>query len=98
MLVASSLTAKLPELELSFLNRGISGNRSKDLAARWQEDCIGLKPDWVSVLIGVNDTWRRFDQNDPTTAQEYARNVRDVFSRTVENGMRLIVWSHLSCR
>ena len=71
MLAASWLTALVPGSGLRFLNRGISGNRAKDLRARWQTDCLDLKPNWVSILIGVNDTWRRFDQNDPTTADAY---------------------------
>jgi len=91
MMIASAFTARHPELALSFLNRGISGDRSKDLAARWREDCLDLKPDWVSVLIGINDTWRRYDRNDPTSAQAYAHNVRDIFERTADAGMRLIV-------
>ena len=44
-----------PELDFEFINRGIGGNRLCDLAGRWQEDCIDLQPDVVSVLIGVND-------------------------------------------
>ncbi|WP_334075295.1 SGNH/GDSL hydrolase family protein [Paenibacillus sp. A14] len=41
-----------------FINRGISGNRVSDLYARWNEDAISLKPDVISILIGVNDAWR----------------------------------------
>jgi len=46
---------------LEVLNRGISGDRVADLKARWDEDCIKLKPDVLSVLIGVNDAWRIID-------------------------------------
>ncbi len=57
--------------EIKVLNRGISGNRVRDLEARWQEDCLDIKPDLLSILIGINDTWRRFDSNDETTTQEF---------------------------
>jgi lysophospholipase L1-like esterase len=40
---------------------GISGNTVLDLKARWQTDVFDLKPDWLSVMIGVNDVWRQFD-------------------------------------
>ena len=40
---------------------GIGGNQVRDLKARWQTDVFDRKPDWVSVLIGINDVWRQFD-------------------------------------
>ncbi len=43
--------------EYEFINRGISGNRSIDLLARVKADFIALKPDYMSILIGVNDVW-----------------------------------------
>ena len=53
--VATKLRERYPELKPVILNRGISGNRIWDLGARWQEDAIDLKPDILSILIGVND-------------------------------------------
>lgn len=75
---AQLLTARFPDKELEFLNLGVSGNRTCDLMERWQTDCIGLQPDIVSIMIGVNDTWRAFDQNDPTTADQYEQNYRQI--------------------
>lgn len=43
-----------------FLNRGIIGNRIVDLYARIKCDIINLKPDVMSILIGVNDVWHDF--------------------------------------
>jgi len=67
---------------LSFLNRGISGNRTVDLQMRWDRDCLALKPDWVSIMIGVNDTWRRYDCNDPTSRDLFAESYRDILTQT----------------
>lgn len=53
---AAKLQQRYPERQLVFVNRGISGNRVYDLAARWQSDALELKPDVISLLIGVNDT------------------------------------------
>ena len=39
-----------------FINRGVSGDRVRDLACRWNVDCISLQPDWLSILAGINDT------------------------------------------
>lgn len=52
-------------------NRGISGNRTKDLLARWDKDCIDLQPDLLSLYIGINNTWRRYDKDDPTSADVF---------------------------
>lgn len=60
------------------INRGVSGNRTVDLVSRWQADCLDLKPDILSILIGVNDTWRRYDKNLLTTAQAFEDNYRSL--------------------
>ncbi|MEI6563713.1 MAG: SGNH/GDSL hydrolase family protein [bacterium] len=50
-----------PELEIRVVNMGCSGNTVRDLKSRWQPDVFDLKPDWVSIMIGINDVWRQFD-------------------------------------
>lgn len=55
-LVAVRLTADDPARRLVFGNRGVSGNRIHDLAARWQEETIALRPEILSILVGFNDT------------------------------------------
>lgn len=54
--IASRLGADYPEKHLTFYNRGISGNKVTDLEARWQKDTLDLKPDLLSVLVGINDS------------------------------------------
>jgi lysophospholipase L1-like esterase len=55
-IIAAQYGAHFPERKLTFLNRGISGNKVTDLAARWQRDTLDLKPDVLSILIGINDS------------------------------------------
>ncbi|OGV46667.1 MAG: GDSL family lipase [Lentisphaerae bacterium GWF2_44_16] len=69
--LSAQLGSDYAELDLRFLNLGISGNRAKDLKARWEKDCLSFKPDIVSILIGVNDVWRRYDKNDPTSTADF---------------------------
>jgi lysophospholipase L1-like esterase len=91
-MVAAWHAAAHPECDVTFLNRGVSGNRAKDLRVRWREDCLDLRPDWVSILIGINDTWRRYDSNDPTSIVDYAAAYRDILERTRDTlGARLIL-------
>ena len=73
---------KYPEKKVTFLNRGISGNRSEDLVERWEEDSIDLKPDILSILIGINDTWRKFDSNDETKIEDFEANYRKILEET----------------
>ena len=47
--------AAFPQAQLDFINRGVSGNTVLDLEKRWQKDTLDLKPDILSILIGVND-------------------------------------------
>ena len=59
--VGALLGCMYPEMDIRVKNVGISGNQVRDLDARWQTDVLDQKPDWVSVLIGINDVWRQFD-------------------------------------
>jgi acyl-CoA thioesterase I len=81
--IASSwLSAMHPELGLTFINKGISGDRVASLAVRWTRDCVKLQPSLVSILIGVNDTWRRFDKDDPTSAEAFEADYRRLLEQT----------------
>ncbi len=55
-LITEVLADRYPQSNLKFINRGISGDRIRDLQFRWDAECIDLKPDILSILIGVNDT------------------------------------------
>ena len=81
-LIASSwFTALYPEKNVRFFNRGIGGNRVRDLVTRWQQDCIDLKPTWVSIMIGINDTWRCYDANDATPHADFERDYRTILTQ-----------------
>ena len=81
-MLAGKLGALYPELNLTFYNRGIGGNRAVDLQERWAEDCLELKPTWVSIYIGINDTWRRYDSGQETSAEAFEASYRDLIERT----------------
>src|SRR5580765_407417 len=57
-IIAAEFGGHFPERNLTFINRGVSGNKVTDLAARWKPDAVDLKPDLISILIGVNDAQR----------------------------------------
>jgi lysophospholipase L1-like esterase len=55
------LTACYPSHRIQVLNRGVAGDTVRELKARWHADVLNLKPDWLSVCIGINDVWQQFD-------------------------------------
>lgn len=63
-------------------NRGISGNKVTDLAARWQKDTLDLKPDVLSILIGINDTSAFINGNKNFTAEQYEIGYRELLQQT----------------
>ena len=91
MMAAAWFSAAWPEKQVRFLNRGISGNRAQDLRARWQQDCLALKPTWVSIMIGINDTWRRYDSADPTSAEAFEEAYRAILDACRHLQARLVL-------
>ncbi|MDI6827187.1 MAG: SGNH/GDSL hydrolase family protein [Armatimonadota bacterium] len=84
MMAAAWFSAMYPELGVRFLNRGISGNTVLDLKARWKEDCIDLKPTWVSIMIGINDAARRYTQDKPMPHEVYENTYREILTQAKE--------------
>lgn len=84
LMTAGLIGMSHPEMNIKLLNRGISGHRVKDLQERWQEDCLDLKPTWVSVYIGINDCWRRYDAKDPTSVEQFKAGYRELLKQTKE--------------
>ncbi len=79
--IADIYTALYPNSSVQFYNRGIGGNRLTDLLKRYNEDVYPIKPDFVSVLVGINDTWRRYDSGLIVSEAEFERQYRDLLGR-----------------
>ena len=84
-ILENMFAAFYPEVKLRITNAGISGNTSRDLLARFDEDVVSLKPDWVTVCIGVNDVWRQFDSPAIADAAvmpyEYEKNIEQMIEK-----------------
>lgn len=70
--------------DLQVYNRGISGHKVFQLAERWERDCLALKPDVLSILIGVNDIWHSRGDNYDGTVETYERDYDALLTRTRE--------------
>lgn len=79
--LAARLSADLADTDLTFSNRGIGGNRVYDLESRLQSDVLAQSPDVVSILIGINDVWRRFDSGVVSETKEFAASYRRILEK-----------------
>jgi lysophospholipase L1-like esterase len=84
--IEALLGAAAPELGIRVVNVGSSGNTVRDLKDRWDRDVLALKPDWLSVAIGINDVWRQFDlpraREKHVGLDEYERVYDELLART----------------
>ena len=67
-----------------FYNRGISGNRVRDLDNRWQKDALDLKPDVLSILIGVNDVNSVVNNTNPDSIEKFEETYKRILDKTIE--------------
>lgn len=73
------------------INVGVSGNRLVDLKNRWSQDVLSHHPNILSIAIGINDTWRRYDDNDPTDVRDFESNYREVLEKSRQDSNPLFV-------
>ena len=85
--VGALLGCMYPEMRYRVVNMGISGNQARDLEGRWQTDVMDQHPDWVSVLIGINDVWRQFDspemKEEHVSPEDYEACYERLITRTL---------------
>lgn len=81
---AKYLAEKYPDVEFEFIDLGIGGNQTKDLVARLQEDFVDIKPDIVSILIGINDTWHHTAEKDWIPDEVFEERYRTVLTAIKE--------------
>ncbi|MEU7821698.1 GDSL-type esterase/lipase family protein [Catellatospora sp. NPDC049133] len=74
-----------------WINRGISGDTTRDLRDRWAHDVLAEHPSLVSVLVGVNDTWRRYDSGTVTTPARFQANYRALLDPLAAEGTALVL-------
>ena len=85
-LVNALMLVERPEQNIRIINKGLSGNTVLDLKQRWDDDVLAHKPDWLSVMIGINDVWRQFDTPQRTEShvgpELYEATLRELLAKT----------------
>lgn len=93
-MIAGRLGLDHPKLNLCFRNTGISGNCLHDLLDRFKEDCLDLEPNWISILIGVNNIWRFYERDEPASDEAFESDCRELLQRVKDNtSARLVICS-----
>lgn len=83
-LAAAELLASNADDNLKIYNRGISGHKVFQLAERWDKDCLAIKPDVLSILIGVNDIWHKLNGHYDGTVKTYQDDLDALLDRTLK--------------
>ena len=81
-LIASRLGVDMPGAKLDFFTRGVSGNKVGDLRKRWQKDAIEMNPDWLSILVGVNDVSQ--SRGQPVNLEKWEEDYRHILNASRE--------------
>lgn len=99
-MAGSNLLYQHPGKNLKVYNKGISGNKVYQLAERWEEDCLNLKPDVLSILIGVNDFWHTLTSDYTGTVETYRNDFIALLERTKKQlpQVRLIIGEPFAVR
>ena len=85
-MISALITARYPQRNIRIINKGIGGQVCPDLQDRWEDDVIAYKPDWVSVLIGINDLHRQLCGDDEAALPDlYYQAYTQCLESTVEN-------------
>src|SRR5690606_35566024 len=90
---ARTLLHKHASTDLQIYNRGISGHKVPQLIERWQKDCLDIKPNVLSILIGVNDYWHKRNGNYNGSAAEYKAQYQKMLDLTLQHlpNVKLII-------
>ena len=89
--VAQILRSAYPDIEFEFINRGVSADKTGDVLARVKEDLIDIKPDIVTILLGVNDTWHHVDDKNWEDGKIYESNYRAILEAAKKTGAKIIM-------
>jgi lysophospholipase L1-like esterase len=80
-ILAAEIGANYPTLNVTFINRGIGSQRVLDFVPRWQTDVLDIKPNLLSILVGINDTLMTGDWQE--TPEQYETTYDTLLRQTI---------------
>ena len=89
--------AENPECRARFMNSAPSGDTSRQLLARFDDEVLAYNPDYLFIMIGVNDAWRIAELPVNTevhiSSEETAANMEKMILKAREKGAEPIILS-----
>ncbi|MEI6231597.1 MAG: SGNH/GDSL hydrolase family protein [Planctomycetota bacterium] len=88
------MSQRWPDKKIDVLNRGVAGDRTVDMLARWERDCVGLQAEWLSIMVGCNDVWRKRLQwmgQSYVPLPDYIANYRSLLDQALRAGYKRFV-------
>jgi lysophospholipase L1-like esterase len=82
LLTATNVLREYAAKNLKIYNTGVSGNKVFQLSDRWDNDTLALKPNVLSVMVGVNDYWHTITSGYKGTLDDYHNDYRKLLTRT----------------
>lgn len=93
--VSALLKSTYPENNNRIINMGVGGDRVRELKARWDRDVLDLNPDYLSIMIGINDIWRQFEHplriEEHVYIDEFRETLEELIIKTKPNLKKLIL-------
>lgn len=92
-MVRAMITARHPGLAVRIANRGVGGDRTTELLARWRADCLDVRPQVLSIKIGVNDVWRlrgEWNGQKYVPLADYRANYESLIAQAKGSGVRVL--------
>ena len=93
--ISDFLRSTYPESGIEIVNKGISGDTVRNLKKRWQRDVLGLSPDWLSIMIGINDVWQQINDSLPpenwVLIDEYEQTLDELVGAVAPSLMGLVL-------
>ncbi len=83
-MVADMLTIREPQKKITVINRGIGGNNVDDLRSRWHDDVFEIKPNWLSIKMGINDLNQTLNNNADLPAEKFEAIYDSLLAQTVK--------------
>ncbi len=91
----SFFATSYPDYNIRVINKGVSGNTSRDLVSRFEKDVLPYKPENLLICIGINDVWRQFDTpliyEDAVSPEEYEKNLIHIIESSKDFVKKLIL-------
>ena len=85
LFTAARILNDFPDREINFYNRGIGGDKVTDLLSRWRRDTINLRPDILTIFVGINDIWHEDLEGNGTDIDTYEECYRMLLKKAYDS-------------